>query len=208
MPGRSLGRQLAAPTGFFGQMAGRYRNRVNAPLHAAALAALQAAPGERVLELGFGHGSMLERLAGLVASGAVTAVDESVAMIEGARRRYRHLLENGSIELACGTAERLPLADRRFDRACSVDRIQAWRSPQAGLVEIQRVLRPGGRLVLAFYPWDTLRRRRQAPLTPVPLYARNVGRLLESAGFREVRVQLHGPETWPFACAIAERAPG
>ncbi|HYW03064.1 MAG TPA: methyltransferase domain-containing protein [Gammaproteobacteria bacterium] len=208
MPGRNLTRQLAAPTGFFAQMAGRYRSRVNAPLHAAALAALEAAPGERVLEAGFGHGSLLEPLAGRVAPGSVTGVEASDALIERASRRYRPLLERGLLELRRGTPERLPFADRRFDRACSIDGIQAWRSPEAGLVEIRRVLRPGGRLVLAFYPWDALRRRRQAPSTPVPLYARNVGRLLESAGFREVRVQLHGPETWPFACAIAERAPG
>lgn len=208
MPGRSLARQLAAPTGFFAHVAGRYRSRVNAPLHAAVLAALEAAPGERVLEVEFAHGSLLAPLAGLVVPGSVTGVNRSDASLDRARRRYRHLLERGVLELRRGTPERLPFGDRHFDRACSIDGIQAWRSPEAGLVEIRRVLRPGGRLVLAFYPWDALQRRRQAPPTPVPLYARNVGRLLESAGFREVRVQLHGPETWPFACAIAERAPG
>lgn len=208
MPGRSPPRQLTAPTGFFGQVAGRYRSRINAPLHAAVLAALEATPGEHVLEVGFGHGSSLETLAGRVAPGCLTGVDESDAVIARASRRHRLLLERGVLELARGTPERLPFEERRFDRACSVDGIQTWRSPEAGLVEIRRVLRPGGRLVLAFYPWDALRRRRQAPPTPVPLYTRNVGRLLESTGFRDVRVQLHGPETWPFACAIAERAPG
>lgn len=208
MPALRIGRQRAAPTGLWEQVAGRYRSRVNAPLHAAALAALEPVPGERVLEVGLAQGSVLEALAAVVPPGSVTGVDQSDAMLARAGRRYRHLLDRGTLELARGTPERLPLADRHFDRACSVDGIQAWRSPQAGLVEIRRVLRPGGRLVLVFYPWDALRRRRQAPSTPVPVYARNVGRLLESAGFREVRVQLHGPETWPFTCAIAERAPG
>lgn len=205
---RTLARQLSAPDGILAQMAGRYRDRVNAPVHTAVLAALDPAPGERVLTVGLSGGQPLQELVARVAPASVTAVEPSRPMIEQARHRYGALLAARRLELTRGTGERLPMSDRHFDCACSVDTIYAWRSPAAGLVEIRRVLRPGGRLVLAFHPWEALHRRRESGNARIRLYAREARQLMESAGYRNVRLQLHGPETWPFACAIGERAPG
>ncbi len=205
MLGRTLNRHFSAPRGILGQMAARYTNRLNARMHATALRALAPAPGEQALEIGFGRGHTLRALADRVAPGAVTGVDPSATRIEQARRSYPYLVEARRLELAHGTAEALPFAEGCFDLACSIDTIYGWTSPQAGLAEIGRVLRPGGRLALVFHPWEALQRRRSGQGTEVRLYAHALRQLLETAGFCEVRVQLHGPETYPFACTIGER---
>ena len=60
---RFLARQLACPTGVFGRwVLGPLWNRRNAVLNDAAFAALAPEPADRVLDVGFGGGYLLERL--------------------------------------------------------------------------------------------------------------------------------------------------
>ena len=78
--------------------------------------------------------------------GSVVGIDAST-VIQARRRvaRAAQGLRNGS---TCGRL-RLPLADGSFERACSINSLPFWPSAERGLAEIRRVLRPGGRFVLA-----------------------------------------------------------
>jgi ubiquinone/menaquinone biosynthesis C-methylase UbiE len=108
-------------------------------------------PGQRVLDLGTGTGSVAVRAASLVTPGGnVTAVDISPEMLELARQRAAGLgLSN--ITFLEERAEEISAPSGRFDVALAslslmyvIDRSTAAR-------EIQRVLRPGGRLVAAVW---------------------------------------------------------
>jgi demethylmenaquinone methyltransferase/2-methoxy-6-polyprenyl-1,4-benzoquinol methylase len=109
---------------------------------------LDAQPGERVLEVGFGTGHALVALAAAVGStGCVCGLDISSGMLTVARDRVE---EAGSrnVILTLGDARRLCLLDATFDAAFMSFTLELFE-PEAipnVLAEICRVLRPGGRL--------------------------------------------------------------
>lgn len=105
---------------------GRYRDR--------AVAALEARPGDRVLDVGCGTGLNFRRLP------AAVGVDVSGGILRIARRRCARL--------AMASGSELPFPDASFDRVlCTyvLTTIPGWRR---ALDEMARVLRPGGRLVV------------------------------------------------------------
>jgi ubiquinone/menaquinone biosynthesis C-methylase UbiE len=115
---------------------------------------LGAAPGRRVLDVGCGLGDDAAALAGLVApGGSVVGVDGSRAMIEAARARHG-AVEGLSFEVA--DAASLPFGDATF-ASCRIDRVlQHVADPAPAVLEMARVLRPGGVLVAYDNVWETL----------------------------------------------------
>jgi SAM-dependent methyltransferase len=108
-------------------------------------------PGQRVLDLGTGTGSIAVAAAGLVAPGGeVTAVDISPDMLSLARRR---LVESGraNVDLREGRAEQLPVDDDAFDALLASLSLMYAIDRAAAAREIRRVLRPGGRFVAAVW---------------------------------------------------------
>jgi len=150
-------------------------------------------PGDHVLDIGCGPGFFARMLAETVGSeGSVIGVDAAPEMIVYAGRKARRL---ANCSFQPGAAESLAFPDASFDVVVSSlmmhhlpseFRLQAAR-------EMRRVLRPGGRLLVADFTtpehgWLRLvasitghgadkRRRRVAPLEP----------LLAEADFTELR---------------------
>ena len=93
--------------------------------------------GERILDLGCGDGQLTERIAAAAAS--VTGIDASPKMVAAARAR--------GIAAEEGSAESLPCADHSFDAVFSNAVLHWVRGQDAMMVEVRRVLRPGGRFV-------------------------------------------------------------
>lgn len=110
--------------------------------------------GETALDLGCGPGTDLNALAEAVGpTGRVIGIDSDPAMVEQARKRLRGL---PTVEVQLDDIQRLPLQDASIDRA-RIDRtLQHAADPAGVLVEARRVLRPGGRLVMAEPDWDSL----------------------------------------------------
>lgn len=128
----------------------RLSERTEGPVREKGLELLAAAPGETVLEIGFGtgHGLVaLDKAAGT--NGRVIGIDLSEGMVLEARRNLARSGAGGSILLACGTALALPLADASADAVFSSFTLELFDSPDIpqALAEWGRVLKPGGRLV-------------------------------------------------------------
>ncbi|MFI2210605.1 methyltransferase domain-containing protein [Streptomyces sp. NPDC020141] len=120
------------------------------------LDALDARPGQTVLDLGCGPGTDLAALAGAVGgSGAVIGVDISEEMVGRARARTADPAA-AEVEVVRGDLHSLPLADRSADRARTDRVMQHVADPARVLTEALRVLRPGGRLVMGEPDWDSL----------------------------------------------------
>ena len=118
----------------------------------AALDVLAVQPGDHVLEIGFGPGVTIARLAELVGEGAVAGVDSSRVMAGQARRRNAELVKQGKVDLRHGSVALLPFPDNTFDKALAVNSQEHWPHPLANLREVRRVLKPGGILVIAEQP--------------------------------------------------------
>jgi SAM-dependent methyltransferase len=139
---------FGAPRGALGWIAGRMMARMNAAMNRACIDVLAPQPGERVLEVGFGHGETLAAIAERIGDGLVAGADPSSTMVRMARRRNRRALGEGRVRLDRASVVALPYAASAFDAVLSVNAIQHWGDREAGLAEVRRVLAPGGRLVL------------------------------------------------------------
>ncbi|MBD0328623.1 MAG: methyltransferase domain-containing protein [Thermoleophilia bacterium] len=174
----------------------RYVGRYGPDLSAGLIAAAGVRPGMRVLDVGCGPGALATALARVVAEEAVAAVDPSETFVAACRAR----LPAADIRLAA--AEELPFADDTFDAALAQLVVNFMRDPGAGVREMARVTRPGGRVAACV--WDylegmTLMRAFWDAATAIhPTapdegrampYAREgeLARLLERAGLRDVR---------------------
>jgi demethylmenaquinone methyltransferase / 2-methoxy-6-polyprenyl-1,4-benzoquinol methylase len=101
-------------------------------------AAAAVRPGDRVLDACCGTGDLA--LAAREAGGEVTGLDFSPAMLARARRKSQ------SVEWVEGDLLALPFPDRTFGAATIGFGIRNVSDLEAGLRELARVLRPGGRL--------------------------------------------------------------
>jgi SAM-dependent methyltransferase len=110
--------------------------------------ALMPRPGERVLDIGCGAGTAELILAALQPGGVhFVGVDLVPARLRDARLAMRaHAVV---AELAAADAARLPFAPASFDAAFAVAVLQHVARPREVIANLRRVLRPGGRLVIA-----------------------------------------------------------
>jgi ubiquinone/menaquinone biosynthesis C-methylase UbiE len=109
---------------------------------------LELQPGERVLEIGCGHGVAATMVC--EAGARLTAIDRSAKMIEAATRRNARWVEDGSAEFLVGSLEELDLGERRFDAILAVRVGLFRREPARAHALAERWLAPGGRLVAVF----------------------------------------------------------
>jgi len=104
-------------------------------------AAAAVRPGDRVLDAACGTGDLA--IAGLRAgAGKVTGLDFSERMLERARRK------DARIDWVRGDMLALPFADGTFDAATVGFGVRNVADLEAGLRELRRVLKPGGRLAI------------------------------------------------------------
>lgn len=100
-------------------------------------------PGMSLLDIATGPGALA--LAAAEAGAHVTAIDFSQAMVD----RLRDRAEGLSVRAERMDGQALDLPSDSFDRVCSVFGIPLFPDWRSGLREMARVLKPGGRAVLA-----------------------------------------------------------
>ena len=193
-------RQLGHPRGLLGRLVLRRLNRVNSGMNAFALDALGPGEGDRVLEIGFGGGALIERMLADTGVAFVTGTDISELAVKAAARRFAGDVAGGRAAFRiCGESS-LPFDDGCFTAAVCVNVIYFWPDVPAMLAEVRRVLSPGGRLVLAY--------AEGAPNRVTRFPADEVERLLREAGFAgTVTRQGSDSESGRYHCTVATLPP-
>jgi ArsR family transcriptional regulator len=134
--------------------------------------------------VGCGTGQVAAALAPFVTR--VIAVDRSGEMLQAARRRLRGA---GNVDVRRGDLEALPITDGELDAATLVLVLHHLPDPAAALNEAGRVLRPGGRLLIAdMLPHDREEYRQQMGHVWLGFADEQLRRLLGAAGFEQTRI--------------------
>lgn len=155
-----MARQSGNPQGLFGRLLmALYLDRSNRVGNQLVYETLAFEPQHRVLEIGFGGGSLLFRIAAELDEGQMIGMELSQPMLRNAIKRARRLNLKHKTQFLQGTIERLPFEDQDFDRICSVNTVYFWPDIDHGLTELCRVLKPGATLVLGFGHAETLRQQ-------------------------------------------------
>jgi ubiquinone/menaquinone biosynthesis C-methylase UbiE len=116
---------------------------------------LELRSGLQVLDVGCGVGDDVRDLASFIGdSGRVVGVDFSGAMIVEAKKRYS--TAKLPIEFVEGDAQHLTFPDASFDRCRTERMLMHLDDPEQALAEMVRVVRPGGKVVVFDFDWDTL----------------------------------------------------
>ncbi len=138
----------------------------------------------RILDVGCGTGANLEMLSEF---GQAEGVDVSPEALTFCRQR-------GLERVRLGTAEDLPYPDQSFDLVTGLDVVEHLDDDVAGLKEMKRVLRPGGR-ALVFVPalmflWgvqdDVSHHRRRYTLAQIKQSFRDAGLEVERASYANI----------------------
>lgn len=193
---RFIARQAERPSGVFGRVLGAIMAVETRTLNDEVLRRLGVSPNERILEIGFGHGRTLERAAKATPGARFAGIDHADDMVKALARRARRLVTEDRLEVRAGDSGALPWPDATFDGAFTVHTIYFWSDPAHHLAEIHRVLRPSGRLVLAFRD-RTPDVEASAPPDIYHLRSRDeVMALLTAAGFEATASPGSGRHLW------------
>ena len=115
-------------------------------------------PGHRVLDLAGGTGDMSALFAAAVGSrGQVVLTDPNASMMAVGRDRLWNQ-GHANVSLCQAPGESLPFSDDSFEVACISFGLRNFTDKDRGLLEIHRVLKPGGVLIVLEFS------RPQSPL--------------------------------------------
>jgi ubiquinone/menaquinone biosynthesis C-methylase UbiE len=133
---------FASPAEHYDRFMGRYA----VPLASALADKVGVAEGMEVVDVGCGPGALASELADRVGAENVAAIDPAEQFVGACRQR------NPGADVRQGVAEALPWADDTFEAALSCLVIAFMEDADAGLREMARVTRPGGKLGVCM--WD------------------------------------------------------
>lgn len=124
-----------------------------APVGEALLEALDAQPGDHIIDLGSGTGEPALTLARRTNGHLhITGIDAADGMVKVAQTKVSNERLNG-VTFKTMPAEKIEFADNSFDRALCRFGVMLFENPLQGLKEMRRVLKAGGRFALAV--WST-----------------------------------------------------
>jgi ubiquinone/menaquinone biosynthesis C-methylase UbiE len=152
------------------------------------LASLQQ--GESALDVGCGTGTLaLEAARHTGRAGRVVGIDPSEQQI--ARARSKATRHNAPVDFQNGVIEQLPFTDQTFDVVLSTLMMHHLpaKLKRQGLAEIARVLKPGGRLVIADFKPKQERQGQAARFHAGGSGMQDLATMVADAGFEDLEIE-------------------
>jgi ubiquinone/menaquinone biosynthesis C-methylase UbiE len=176
-----------------------FTERLSSPLAARMVALAEIKPTDSVLDIGTGTGVVaLQAAKKIGAGGKVVGIDLSEGMLATAEAKAEKLGIAEKVEFNRMDAEKLEFADESFETVVSLFALLHFPDPLTALKEIYRVMKPGGKLVVAvgsspplFSVSGLTHRLKVLP----DLVRRKQGKQLVAPGFLDLLVERYLPES-------------
>lgn len=84
---------------------------------------------DRIIEIGFGTGKLIYRMAQQIENGLIEGVDFSKVMVSIARKRNKKNITNGKVKIIEGNFDEMPYKKESFTKACSINTLYFWPEP-------------------------------------------------------------------------------
>lgn len=159
-----------------------------------AVETLGVEPGDRVLEVGCGHGVAASLVCERLGTGRLTAIDRSEKMIALATRRNQEHVAAGRARFETVALEQADFGGERFDKVFGVHVAALWRADA-----VRAHLAPGG----ALYVVNQLPGRRTQ--ADAQAFAESVVAALGESGFTVEAPRFASLEPSPVVCVIARQ---
>lgn len=176
-----------------------FTERLSRPLAARLIALAYLKPTEHVLDVGTGTGIIALLAAEHVGrNGKVIGIDLSEGMLAKARAKAERAGLVDQIEFRRMDAETLELEDQSLDAVLTLFALFHFPNPLSAIKEMFRVLRPGGRLVLAVGsgpPLLSLKGLIEGSRHLRQMQLKRQGKLLTAPSFLNALVERYFPES-------------
>lgn len=203
-----LGSQVRKPSKWVGRPFASMMNESHSQLTEWGLSHVSVGGQSTILDVGCGGGRTINTLAGKAAGGKIYGIDYAKGSVAASRAYNKELIAAGRVEIQEGTVSNLPFPADQFDLVTAIETQYYWPNLPGDMREIQRVLRPGGKLMIVA---ETCKGgRNDWLLGPVMwllrsshLSAQDQRDLFATAGFSEVQIIEEHKKGW--ICAIGTK---
>ncbi|MBN1181395.1 MAG: class I SAM-dependent methyltransferase [Bacteroidales bacterium] len=144
-------KQARRPKGLFGKLImSLIFNKGNAALNAFTYELMSIQKDDKILEIGFGTGTLINKMAEKIDKGIIEGIDFSNTMMLIAQKKNKEYIKNGKVKLIEANFDEIPLEKDNYTKVCSVNTIYFWKNPENSVKKIVEILKPKGKLVIAF----------------------------------------------------------
>ena len=201
------------PTGWLGRFVLRNMNARHSRVTDWGLSHVAIARNHSILDVGCGGGRTIDKLAALATEGKVWGIDHSRESVAVATKINQAWIATGRVEIAEGSVSQLPFPENVFDLVTAVETHFWWPDLSAGMREILRVLRPGGKALIVAEVYRGAASKmsvlveKYLPLSGMKLLTADQHReLLANAGFSPVEIATDSHKGW-IACVGSKPRP-
>jgi ubiquinone/menaquinone biosynthesis C-methylase UbiE len=207
IPSKILSLQARKPSGIIGRyLMAKIFNSINADLNSFIKEILDLQRGDRVLEVGFGPGKLINEMADITTEGVVEGIDFSQVMLKQASKVNKKHILKGNVRLQKGECSSLPFNNESFNKLCSSNTLYFWREPDKYFNEMFRVIKHGGKIVIGFRDNKQMSRLNLSEDIFSTYSLDEVVSLLSKAGFSDSHIVEKKGKPFLSYCAVAIKA--
>lgn len=154
---QKLAKQLRQPSGKLGEAVGKKMNESNGFLYDFVLDTMQIEDHQSIMEIGFGNGKFFEKIFSKAKNLKIAGIDFSETMVKMAEKNNQAAINDESLDLWHGDCDVLPFDYNCFDKVFCINVVYFWENPTDNLMEIHRVLKPGGKFYTGLRHKDSMK---------------------------------------------------
>lgn len=205
--------QCGKPSGWFGRRIIRIMNRRHSQVTDWGLKHVSIQNRDTILDVGCGGGITIAKLASLATEGKIYGIDYSEESVAMTRKVNHKRIEEGQVEIALGSVSHLPFPNEMFDLVTAVETHFYWPNLSADMLEVLRVLKPGGSFIIIAEAYkggkhdQQLQRLEQLQLRGTMKYANLTpdqhADLFNNAGYSDTQITEDYEKGW--ICAVGRK---